>query len=54
MVLTQVQGVCFRHATVEQARSLGAVGWCRNTSRGTVEVTLLQPTCKHRYQCITE
>ena len=32
----QVQGVNFRAYTKAQAKSLGVVGWCANTSRGTV------------------
>eukprot|EP00270_Netrium_digitus_P000942 TRINITY_DN1106_c0_g1_i1.p1 TRINITY_DN1106_c0_g1~~TRINITY_DN1106_c0_g1_i1.p1 ORF type:complete len:108 (+),score=26.24 TRINITY_DN1106_c0_g1_i1:31-324(+) len=33
----KVQGVFFRRYTEQKALSLGLVGWCRNTSRGTVE-----------------
>lgn len=35
--LPQVQGVYFRATTVDTARRIGVVGWCRNTRRGTVE-----------------
>ena len=35
----QVQGVNFRHTTVQKARSLGLTGWVRNRPDGTVEVT---------------
>ncbi|KTW30427.1 uncharacterized protein T551_01710 [Pneumocystis jirovecii RU7] len=33
-----VQGVYFRNYIVEKANSLSIVGWCRNTSSGSVEI----------------
>lgn len=33
-----VQGVSFRHYTVQEARRLNLTGWVRNVSDGTVEV----------------
>lgn len=33
-----VQGVGFRHSTVQRATELGLTGWVRNKSDGTVEV----------------
>ncbi|KAG4304164.1 hypothetical protein PORY_002345 [Pneumocystis oryctolagi] len=33
-----VQGVYFRNHIVEKANSLSIVGWCRNTSNGSVEI----------------
>jgi len=35
-----VQGVCFRAATRDLARSLGVAGWVRNTPDGAVEALL--------------
>jgi acylphosphatase len=35
-VFGKVQGVFFRAFTEKQAKSLGLVGWCANTSNGTV------------------
>jgi acylphosphatase len=32
-----VQGVGFRYATIERARSRGLAGWVRNNDDGTVE-----------------
>ncbi|CAH0720174.1 unnamed protein product, partial [Brenthis ino] len=36
-VFGRVQGVFFRKYTKKQADKLDLKGWCRNTSRGTVE-----------------
>ncbi|VVC95971.1 unnamed protein product [Leptidea sinapis] len=45
-VFGKVQGVFFRKYTKEQADKLGLKGWCRNTSRETVEGQLEGPTGK--------
>lgn len=37
VVRGRVQGVGFRHATVEAARDIGVAGWVRNRPDGTVE-----------------
>ncbi|KAK3869441.1 hypothetical protein Pcinc_025242 [Petrolisthes cinctipes] len=41
-----VQGVFFRKYTQEQGMKLGVVGWCRNTSHGTVAGQVEGPTQK--------
>lgn len=35
-VFGKVQGVSFRAFTLKKANALGLVGWCMNTSTGTV------------------
>ena len=37
VVSGRVQGVCFRHYTVDMARKLGIKGWVRNLYSGEVE-----------------
>jgi acylphosphatase len=37
VVRGRVQGVAFRHFTVERARELGLAGWVRNREDGLVE-----------------
>ena len=38
VVSGRVQGVFFRQATVDEARSLGLTGWVRNRPDGRVEI----------------
>ncbi|CAG9562391.1 unnamed protein product [Danaus chrysippus] len=45
-VYGRVQGVFFRKFTKEQAEKLALKGWCRNTSRGTVEGQVQGPSEK--------
>jgi acylphosphatase len=42
-VTGRVQGVYFRHYTVEQARALGLNGWVANTPDGSVRVVAEGP-----------
>lgn len=43
IVSGHVQGVNFRHNTVQEARQLGVDGWVYNRPDGTVEVTAEGP-----------
>ncbi|XP_046977591.1 acylphosphatase-2-like [Vanessa cardui] len=45
-VFGRVQGVFFRKYTKQQADKLQLKGWCRNTSRGTVEGQMQGPSDK--------
>ncbi|CAH2084955.1 unnamed protein product [Euphydryas editha] len=45
-VFGRVQGVFFRKYTKQQADKLDLKGWCRNTSRGTVEGQMQGPLDK--------
>jgi acylphosphatase len=38
LVHGRVQGVFFRHAAAEEARSLGLCGWVKNLAGGDVEI----------------
>ena len=52
IVQGRVQGVCFRSATVEQARSLDLAGFARNLPDGNVEVVVRGP--KERVDLLVE
>jgi acylphosphatase len=43
LVHGRVQGVFFRHAAAEEARSLGLRGWVRNLASGDVEIVAEGP-----------
>lgn len=43
LVHGRVQGVFFRHATAEEARSLGLRGWVKNLVSGDVEIVAEGP-----------
>ena len=44
VVSGRVQGVGFRWATLERARSRGVAGWVRNSTEGNVEAVFEGPT----------
>ena len=44
VVSGRVQGVGFRWATLERARSRGVAGWVRNSPEGNVEAVFEGPT----------
>jgi acylphosphatase len=43
LVRGRVQGVFFRHAAAEEARSLGLRGWVKNLAGGDVEIVAEGP-----------
>jgi len=43
LVHGRVQGVFFRHAAAEEARSLGLRGWVKNLASGDVEIAAEGP-----------
>ena len=43
LVHGRVQGVFFRHAAAEEARSLGLRGWVKNLASGDVEIVAEGP-----------
>jgi len=43
LVHGRVQGVFFRHAAAEEARSLGLCGWVKNLASGDVEIVAEGP-----------
>ena len=43
LVHGRVQGVFFRHAAAEEARSLGLRGWVKNLANGDVEIVAEGP-----------
>ncbi|XP_018606227.1 acylphosphatase-2-like [Scleropages formosus] len=47
-VFGNVQGVCFRMYTEDQAKKLGVSGWVKNTRQGTVVGQVQGPTDKVR------
>jgi acylphosphatase len=51
VVSGQVQGVCFRAATREQALTLGVAGWVRNLDDGRVEVYASGPAAAVESLC---
>ena len=46
LVHGRVQGVFFRHAAAEEARSLGLRGWVKNLANGDVEIVAEGPRCE--------
>jgi acylphosphatase len=40
IVSGRVQGVFYRHATLQQANALGLTGWVRNLDNGSVEALI--------------
>jgi acylphosphatase len=51
-VYGRVQGVSFRAYTEREARKIGAVGWCRNTSKGTVQGEVQGSEVCRRFACL--